>query len=488
MNIPKTPNNTRVNGYYSDTYTVPDSLFPDTTGTWLYIECNETALKNAISTASSSEPIQIRFNHKNTNQIIQLTSQMSVASRANVTIDGENRVTLDGGKKTRIIFTNSHARLTVKNLTFINGKSEKTGAESHAGGAIFSGWQGELLVENCKFYDNESKSAYGGKGGGAIYTKSGGKNVIIGCEFKGNESTLGGAIYNLLSDLIIYNTVFDSNTSEGYGGAIMTDGASCAKNGPDDGEIDQFFLGGVTFRHNSGKGQGGAFYCYLYAEDFATIDQCAFYYNAITKNDKGVALGGAIRRERKITIKNSTFAYNSSEGQGGAISSDGRTPGYIENCTFYKNETPHEGGIGGAFAGGVTSITNCTFAYNYAKHVGGALFTGDDSSIRFTNNILYNNTAGNTWKGSYHCSATMTDGGGNVQYPIAGDNDHKCTASAIIQDPLLNDLSDNDGPTETMAIPQHSPARNAGTSNNVAYDQRGKERDDSPDSGAYEWR
>src|SRR5206468_418700 len=54
-------------------------------------------------------------------------------------------------------------------------------------------------------------------------------------------------------------------------------------------------------------------------------------------------------------------------------------------------------------------------------------------------------------------------------------------------DPHLGPLADNGGPTKTMALPQGSPALNAGfPAAGVLTDQRGAARDNPPDLGAFE--
>jgi hypothetical protein len=79
-------------------------------------------------------------------------------------------------------------------------------------------------------------------------------------------------------------------------------------------------------------------------------------------------------------------------------------------------------------------------------------------------------------------------GSNNIQWPdtrLSGNPDTPCTEDITFADPLLGDLADNGGPTETMALPEGSPALDAGHGC-PETDQRGEPRPDPCDLGAYE--
>ena len=97
------------------------------------------------------------------------------------------------------------------------------------------------------------------------------------------------------------------------------------------------------------------------------------------------------------------------------------------------------------------------------------------------NTIVTNSPAGG------NCSASITDGGGNLSYPDA-------TCPGINGNPLLGPLQDNGGPTHTMALLPGSAALDAADDAICAAapvnkrDQRGIARPQGPhcDIGAYE--
>jgi len=88
------------------------------------------------------------------------------------------------------------------------------------------------------------------------------------------------------------------------------------------------------------------------------------------------------------------------------------------------------------------------------------------------------------------CHETFGDGGGNVQWPDVKNNgnaDMPCAAGILFADPELLPLGDNGGPTETMALPEGSPAIDVGA-DCPERDQRGEARAGECDSGAFEYR
>jgi hypothetical protein len=188
-----------------------------------------------------------------------------------------------------------------------------------------------------------------------------------------------------------------------------------------------------------------------------------------------------------ITIYNSTFSANRAEGSsynanGGAL--------YVVNNT-------------NQFV-----LTNDTFADNVAGWVGGAISNGQISNnpggiVR--NTIFSNNTADNgpnDWTIQQHCSAELSDGGNNLQFPPRNAspnffNEISCLQgkSAVNQrslpdfrDPQLAALADTGGPTQTMPLAYASPAIDAGNpAICAATDQRGIARRGICDIGAHEF-
>src|SRR5690606_31278054 len=121
-----------------------------------------------------------------------------------IVIDGGGLVTLSGGGQTRILYMNTcdeaqgwttshcddqdHPRLTVQNLTFIDGNS-KAEAEYDGGGAIWARG-GRLKIVNSRFFGNACASTGPDVGGGAVrvFDQSEDRPVyVVGSTFGGAE-------------------------------------------------------------------------------------------------------------------------------------------------------------------------------------------------------------------------------------------------------------------------------------------------------------
>ena len=158
--------------------------------------------------------------------------------------------------------------------------------------------------------------------------------------------------------------------------------------------------------------------------------------------------GGAIANLGAATISNSTFFNNQATQTGGAVSNQGSM--YITNSTFSTNLTMVLNGSA-IVSAGTLEIEYSTIAFNIGGAPGVALFSTFDL-IEIRNSIFSNNTGGN-------CSYPATS-------PISEENisdDSTCNGFTMIDDPQLDPLADNGGPTMTHSLAPSSPAKNAAT-------------------------
>ncbi len=282
--------------------------------------------------------------------------------------------------------------------------------------------------------------------------------------------------------LTVSNSNISGNTSGGFdGGGIRNIGTATISNST---------ISGNTANPFNGSGGG-----------IANYGAAAISNSTISGNT--AAEGGGISNEHSIalqlnvhptlTISDSTISGN----QGGGISNGGTAT--ISDSTISGNTARTGGGI---FNDGTATISNSTISGNAATTVGGGgiyirIIVGG-AAVTIVNSIV----AGNLSLGS------PSDIGNNLTaasvHNLIGD---AATAGGLVNgvngnivgvDPLLGQLADNGGPTQTMALLAGSPAIDNGdntlvpidpsTGLPVTTDQRGFTRvvNGSVDIGAFE--
>ncbi len=502
--------------------------------------CTQTALVTALNGGGA-----ISFNCGTEPTSIGISTRLNITA-AETTIDGGGLITL-AGQNTRLILHESYqvqSRLTLRNLTLSGGRAIGEGTAAN-GAAIESNDRSAeqdkppvLTLENVTVRDNrtETTSVPSGRDaydyGGAIYARAA-LVVVRDSLFEANQSAngAGGAIHILQAGLAISASTFRNNSAIGarpedsQGGAIYIDGLG----GPE----GRFTVEGSRFIENSAYNTGGAIYLNLYENSTsATIRTSSFVGNAVVggMRAQGGAIGGGgtgsgERGNPLIVISESLFHANtarrtagaggnpSEDGSGGALSFPQRARLQISNSTFvgniaYGTTTNANGGaLYVVNNSDPFSIVNATFANNHAGWVGGAISNqpiGEAPGGSVRNSLFLNNTAANgtnAWNIQQHCSSELSHDGRSLQFPprltggnfwndvtcFAGKSAPNQTNDPQFRDPQLQELADNGGPTQTMAIGPDSPAFNTGA-DCPASDQRGAPRPQAGgcDSGAFE--
>jgi predicted outer membrane repeat protein len=522
---------------------LPSNAAAEVVGNGTPASCTRTALATAVADGGA-----ISFNCGSDPVTIDISTPLTITA-PETSIDGGGSVTLRG-VNSQIIehYTWGYigsSRLTLSNLTISGGRA--SGPDTTAnGGAIESyfaaadpAYTPTLIIENVIFRDNESRvtSLTSGQaydyGGGAIYSR-GGAVEVRNSQFIDNDAHNGGggAIHILQSGLSVSDTSFSNNTAIGarpqdsLGGAIYVDGLG--------GENGRLNLIRTTFSNNQAYNSGGAIYVNMYENSSGVVVvDSSFEGNRVVGGTRaqGGAIGGggtthgAGTGNPTISISRSLFYNNSvrrtpqpgdgnrEDGSGGALAFPQRARLTIENSTFVGNRAygSSYNANGGALYVVNNSdrfeINNSTFAQNRAGWVGGAISNSrinEQPGGRVRNSLFVDNTADNgpnDWNIQQHCSSELVHDSTNLQYPprqtganfwndvtcFAGLSDPSQTAEPVFRDPQLLALSDNGGPTRTMAIGVQSPAFNAG-SGCAAQDQRGIARPQAGacDIGAYE--
>lgn len=157
-----------------------------------------------------------------------------------IVIDGGGRVTLSGQGKTRLLYMNTcdrnqvwttatcqnqdHPRLTVQNLTFIDGDATAE-AEHPGGGAIFARG-GQLRLINTRFFRNRCAEMGPDVGGGAVRAldQFEDKPLLVvnstfgGAPGLGNRGANGGGLSSIGVSWTVVNSVLSYNLAVGAGG------------------------------------------------------------------------------------------------------------------------------------------------------------------------------------------------------------------------------------------------------------------------------
>lgn len=202
-----------------------------------------------------------------------------------IVIDGGGLVTLSGGGRTRILYMNTcdpdqvwttptcddqdHPRLTVQNLTFVDGDSSNE-PEHDGGGAIWARG-GRLKLVNTRFFGNACADTGPDVGGAGVraFDQHGDQPIYVvnstfgGADGFGNACSNGGGISSIGVSWSIYNSVFSHNRAIGTGGNPPQGGTPGGGSGGaiyNDGNDMTLSLCGVAITDNEVVQHGSAIF------------------------------------------------------------------------------------------------------------------------------------------------------------------------------------------------------------------------------------
>lgn len=187
-------------------------------------------------------------------------------------------------------------------------------------------------------------------------------------------------------------------------------------------------------------------------------------------SSNAAVFGGGLYNENggDLRVSASTVSGNEAQQDGGGVYTN-TAAGEITNSTIGENSADEGGGIYSEFSS--LEITNSTVNANDAPSGGNV--ASEESEVLATNTIVSGATDGEA--AGENCSAPLDSGGGNLDsgdtcgFVLASDDEDA--------DPLLGDLQNNGGPTNTYALGGGSPAIDGGINGPCpGADQRGVER------------
>ena len=334
----------------------------------------QTSLREALTYAETFDtPVAVTFADGLTGTVALAGGALAVNSAAHITVDGDGRVAIDAGGKTRAFEINSGA-VTLANLTLTGGYAEKFV------GAVYSA--GDLTLGGVTVTDS-----YSGKFGGAVYIA---------------ENT----------SLKVTDSSFTGNSSASHGGAIMIEKGAAAE------------ISGSYFTGNSNGSYGAAVYIW----DGAVVDiaNSVFVANSapsgtirnhgatlnlinavISANEQGIsALGGTVAGTN-VTVSSSSLSAIRGEEQA--------------DFTFYNSIL-----IGGyttlnldasSTIGGDYNLSTVEFGTHFIMYDGGDLFAADGYTLWGDNQAMsaaspaYNETESDAVGNHRYYGGTLDLGG-----------------------------------------------------------------------------
>jgi hypothetical protein len=234
----------------------------------------------------------IRFDCGKKPVTILMTATAKVPkTRHLVVLDGRGLVTLSGGGKRRILFSDTCAgkwstgdcvnqpypRIVVQNITFsdgFNGTHQATCTANvprcwyggvDGGGAIYAEG-GQFKAVNSRFTGNRCYRYGPDLGGGAIRALAQYRNrpvYITRDTFTGNRCSNGGALSSISVQWGVYNSVLSGNKAIGWGANPASPGTPGGGSGGaiyNDGSDYKTLIAGTIMRNNTAREGGGAIF------------------------------------------------------------------------------------------------------------------------------------------------------------------------------------------------------------------------------------
>ena len=281
-----------------------------------------------------------------------------------------------------------------RTITFINNEFENN-ITTNAGGALQIQDEDakapvDIIVDNCNFKDNKSKTNQGG----ALYIASLGGNVkVTNSVFCNNNATkYGGAlrVANETESLLVEGCYFENNSCAADANALSIGIQKC-----------KFDVKNCMFINNqttstSGKDNGGAVNVESGHGDFTN---CKFMSNTSKGNGGAVFLASP----NLYVVDGGTFNFTNClfEGNkaacGGAIAQVGnKHEVFVNKCIFNNNSASDWSGGGAIFVNNIctgTDVKNSIFNGNTANGMGGAIYNFNNAYLKSANNQYYGNKA-----------------------------------------------------------------------------------------------
>jgi predicted outer membrane repeat protein len=212
---------------------------------------------------------------------------------------------------------------------------------------------------------------------------------------------------------------------------------------------------GLKIKNGYVEGDGGGFYIekgnIVYLNDLTISNNSA-------KRGGGIANAGIINAKRLLINSNTALILN---GAGGAINIDGESDASISNSTITENSASNGGAI---YNQGNLTLVNNTITGNTATSFGSSLVSTPGATVNVLNTIIGMDVASgisSLW-GEFNSLGNnlITDARNSTGFTNGVNNDQVSNNNTI--NPMLGNLSENGGQTDTRALLPGSPAIDRG--------------------------
>ena len=299
---------------------------------WYGSQKNVYSIKDAVNQASNGSTIYLNEGTYSgeDNRNISLNKSVTIIGKS------KEKTIIDCESFGRLFTMDSNSKLTLIDLTLINGNSTGNG------GLIYNEG-GQITIKNCILGNSQ-----GYDNGGAIYNNFGTLNIENSCFINNSAVQYGGAIYT-----IGQTNIKHSNFTQNFLTAIKGVGGCIASNG-------KINLEGCIFSKNFVVYSAAA----LLNLGNATINNCRFEY--LTTN----YTAGAISNHNYAIINNSYFGYNTVKYYAGAIlapPSGQHVITKVYNTIFEQNQAGYHGAVSNNFKDTELFMENCAIVGNYIE-------------------------------------------------------------------------------------------------------------------------
>ena len=274
---------------------------------------------------------------------LDITSHLTLSGggAALTVIDANGAVTDD-----RAIEIQAGAALTLTGVTVRNGRHATTGA-----GLLNAGW---LYMSDSVVISNTLTGVNASDTGGGLSNQLGAVSNIQRVVFQGNVSSgLGGGISNDGTLTVSASLILSNSTAFQGGGIHNFLGAAVIHNS--------------SLEHNTAQAGGG----FSFGSTIPGERTIVLHGTAVVSNSAVVGGGVYLGLSGRLVARNSTFAGNASQDNGGGLYVTAQTTTTLMNVTLTGNRAGQGDQGGGLYvtSGAVVNLRNSLVSFNFRPGV-----------------------------------------------------------------------------------------------------------------------